>query len=263
MLEDPLTIALKDHEFSPHFHDSYALGLILDGKCIVNAGSQTCLANPGDLIIIHPWEIHTAAPEQPGSTLTYKVFYTSIDAMNRYLPNTQQQGTPLRLNGPVITDPALSVKMKSIFEKGTPSIDSGTTVEIQDFLAQLCTRHAIHGQTYLNPSAESSVVLRACQYVEDHLDEPITLTELATFAGVSRYHFCRVFGRITGLSPLYYVRQTRAFAAKDFILSGMALAEVAAATGFADQAHMTRSVKALVGMTPGRLAAQSTVPSLQ
>jgi AraC-like DNA-binding protein len=50
------------------------------------------------------------------------------------------------------------------------------------------------------------------------------------------------------------LKQVRVHRARDLILRGVALAETAAAVGFADQAHMSRAFRRTLGYTPGALA---------
>ncbi len=69
---------------------------------------------------------------------------------------------------------------------------------------------------------------------------------------MSPYHFCRQFGRLYGLTPHRYQQVMRLTKARGMIVGGASLAEAAAATGFADQSHLTRHFSARFGLTPGR-----------
>ncbi|MFC3737125.1 helix-turn-helix domain-containing protein [Paractinoplanes deccanensis] len=82
------------------------------------------------------------------------------------------------------------------------------------------------------------------------------LAELAAAAGCSPWHLSRSFHRVAGITIGTYRRRLRVRAALDEI-AGHAdadLAAVAVRHGFADQSHMTRSVRAETGRTPGSLA---------
>jgi AraC family transcriptional regulator len=96
---------------------------------------------------------------------------------------------------------------------------------------------------------------RAIAYIEDHPDRSVSLAELAGAAGVSRYHFARLFKRKIGLSPVRYVERSRIERAKALIVQAeLSLAAVAQAVGFADQSHFTRRFKFHEGRTPGQFA---------
>jgi len=99
------------------------------------------------------------------------------------------------------------------------------------------------------------VLGRLAAFVEDNLNRSIALSELAAVANVSKFHFCRLFKRSTGITPMTFVEQLRIDHARRLILgTALALAEIALLTGFADQSHFTRRFRRLVGVTPAVFA---------
>jgi AraC family transcriptional regulator len=91
-------------------------------------------------------------------------------------------------------------------------------------------------------------------HVEEQMGRhPLTLNELATVAGLSPFHFSRAFKAATGCPPHRYVVERRIERAKELIRKGgLGLAEIAQATGFADQAHFSSVFRRATGTTPGR-----------
>jgi AraC-like DNA-binding protein len=73
---------------------------------------------------------------------------------------------------------------------------------------------------------------------------------LATTSGHSRFTVYRSFRAAYGLSPSDYLRQCRLRSARAMLAAGRPAAEVAAATGFADQSHLTRWFGRYFGVTP-------------
>jgi AraC-like DNA-binding protein len=67
-------------------------------------------------------------------------------------------------------------------------------------------------------------------------------------------HLARSFTEAFGIAPHRYVVGRRLDAARDRILNGAALVDVAAETGFADQAHLTNAFRRFLGTTPGAYA---------
>ena len=90
-------------------------------------------------------------------------------------------------------------------------------------------------------------------YVKAHLDESISLNDLASTLALSRYHFARGFREAMGLTPHEFVLQQRVARAQ-LLLSRTRkpLHEIASMCGFADQSHMTRVFKKQLGTTPGK-----------
>jgi AraC family transcriptional regulator len=90
-------------------------------------------------------------------------------------------------------------------------------------------------------------------YIEANLASKIEIGVLANVLALSRSHFSRAFKHSFGLPPMEYVTVRRVERAKAMISSTTEpLAEVAVACGFADQPHLNRRFRDLIGMSPGR-----------
>ena len=91
-------------------------------------------------------------------------------------------------------------------------------------------------------------------YIDAHLCDTLTLDDLSAVAGCSRFHFARLFKASAGEPPLAYVNRQRGERAQNLILDHpeWTLAASALACGFADQSHLNRHFKRIVGVTPGQ-----------
>ncbi|MDP4027099.1 AraC family transcriptional regulator [Methylobacterium sp. NEAU 140] len=99
------------------------------------------------------------------------------------------------------------------------------------------------------PSAQCR---RLISFVEHNLDGAITLADLAGVVGLSVFHFTRMFRGAFGCPPHVYVMRQRVEGAKRRLARPeVPLKVVAAECGFADQSHMTRVFRNLLGVTPG------------
>jgi AraC family transcriptional regulator len=90
----------------------------------------------------------------------------------------------------------------------------------------------------------------ALQYIHAHLEQDISLDDIAASAHVSSSHLMRLFKEATGLPPHRYVIQERIRKAQRLLLSGCPVQEVAASLGFSDQSHFHRHFKRIHGVTP-------------
>lgn len=114
-----------------------------------------------------------------------------------------------------------------------------------EFLAQLMRR--LDGRQ----SPPPSWLERVHQQVED-LGGVVSVGALAAEAGVHRVHLARTFRDHFGLPVTEYARRLRLAVAQRLLLtSELSLAAVAARAGFADQSHLTRTLRAMIGVTPG------------
>lgn len=94
---------------------------------------------------------------------------------------------------------------------------------------------------------------RVVDYIDDHLSERITLTDLASVAGLSRMHFASQFRMATGLRPHEFLLRRRIRKAEELLFgSSMQIIQIALAVGFQSQAHFTTVFKRFVGYTPNQ-----------
>jgi transcriptional regulator GlxA family with amidase domain len=91
--------------------------------------------------------------------------------------------------------------------------------------------------------------------VQQQLSHKLSITDLAAVAGLSRFHFMRMFAQATGLTPMAYITQQRIVLAKQLLQTGTTPVVVALETGFFDQSHFARYFKKFVGTTPGNYQA--------
>lgn len=109
------------------------------------------------------------------------------------------------------------------------------------------------------PAAETSRGLSERQiklvldFIQSNLHKQISLTELATLARQSRFHFCRAFKESLGVSPVRHVRALRIEAAQNLLRRHeITIAEVAAAVGFRGATQFSRVFSAAMGMSPSK-----------
>jgi AraC family transcriptional regulator len=94
---------------------------------------------------------------------------------------------------------------------------------------------------------------RTLAHIEANLASKMEIDDLASVVALSKSHFSRAFKRSLGFSPMEYVIVRRVERAKAMIRGTREpLAEVALACGFADQAHLNRRFRDIVGISPGR-----------
>jgi AraC-like DNA-binding protein len=145
--------------------------------------------------------------------------------------------------GPVTVSPAADLAHRHLIARaatgaGAPDLTDLTT----DLIARL-----------LPPPTRRRPPSRAVEDVRLALntDPRSSLDELAELAGCSRWHLSRTFHEVTGVTINTYRLRLRARAVlAELGVSPAALAELAVRAGFADQAHLSRTLRRELGMTP-------------
>lgn len=99
-------------------------------------------------------------------------------------------------------------------------------------------------------------------FIEAHLDQPLSLQRLARVSDTSASHLKTLFKRSMGVSVHAYVVQRRAARARQLLLKGeLPSSQVALESGFAHQSHMARCLRRLLGVTPSELRARGVTSS--
>lgn len=110
------------------------------------------------------------------------------------------------------------------------------------------------GQSTAVPAKEmlkTAVVRQLVNHIESNLANKLSVKELAEMAELSRSHFTRAFQAAMGEPPQEFIIGRRLSRAREMLASDrLAIAEVAAATGFSSQAHLTTAFKKRLGVTP-------------
>ncbi|WP_245365655.1 AraC family transcriptional regulator [Rhizobium sp. N4311] len=97
-----------------------------------------------------------------------------------------------------------------------------------------------------------SVRRRTADYIDANLDQALTLDRLAREAGLSTFHFAKMFRVSFGMPPHRYVAARRIEQAASLLRDREnGLAAVASACGFGSQSHFSKAFKAATGVPPG------------
>lgn len=99
--------------------------------------------------------------------------------------------------------------------------------------------------------SEPPCVRKARNYILNHLSEPLALDEVSARAGVSPFHFCKVFKRATNLTFTDFVSRARVDQAKRLLLKPNArITEVAYDVGFQSLSQFNRSFRRITSVSP-------------
>ncbi|WP_374429097.1 MULTISPECIES: AraC family transcriptional regulator [Rhizobium] len=233
--------------FELHRHDTYALGVTMRGVQTFRYRGEQRYSLPGRVIILHPDELHDGgAATEDG--LVYRMLYLEPSVLFQCL-EAARVGLPF-VDDPVVEDNRLAGLLLAALGELDRELDE---LFVDDFVSRLTdglVQHARLPQRRLGSIAWGQVKT-ARDYIEAHVTRGVRSQELERITGLDRFALARHFRAAFATSPHRFLLMRRLQQAKAMIAAGEPIAEVAAATGFADQSHLTRHFKKAFGIAPG------------
>ncbi len=237
--------------YAPHVHEVFSVGACTEGREVISYRGELHYATPGSVVILEPDEPHTGGPAEPPS-FVYRAMYPAAELLSEM---TGGQVTP-RFREPVVADPLLAAELTrvhAVLSRG-PQLVEAEPLEAETrlswLLGELVRRHATQQPSGLQVR-RSRVAKVVMAQLADQLSCPPALAQIAAEAGLSRYQLVRSFRAEVGMPPYAWLAQHRVARARVLLEQGCRPAEAATLTGFADQAHLTRWFRRVVGVTPG------------
>ncbi len=240
------------HAYRPHSHRTWTIAVVQRGAARFEVDSTRQRADAGELFVLEPEAVHTGMAAVPEGW-AYQVLYVEPSVLHDWAEGDGP--APRAARWVVFRDPALRAALLRA-HAALALQEPGLGVE-ESVLAAIAglTPHlrgaSVSGPAHRREHGEHAAVRRARAYLQDRWDQPVSLAELAAVAGLSRFELIRRFRRQNGLTPHSFQRDLRIDRARALLGDGVPAAAVAAACGFADQPHLTRVFKRLVGVTPG------------
>jgi AraC-like DNA-binding protein len=237
------------HAYNLHRHETYAVGLTVWGAQSFHYRGDLRTSSAGQVMVIHPDEAHDGhAGVDQG--FAYRMLYIDPGAVSAALGTATTPFVP----DVVSDDPALASLLREAFADFPRPLEPIAADAVVGRVAELLSARCDAG---IRPT-RSPTAHRAVERVRDFLvaEAPriVASQELEQVSGFDRFALARHFRAAYGTSPHRFQVGRRLARAQAMIAGGIPLSEVAAATGFADQSHLTRHFSARFGVTPGRWA---------
>ena len=252
---DILEATYVTQSFSWHSHETFAFGVVERGGLTFRFRGTTETAPAGSVTLAMPGEAHTGhGADRTG--WRYRMFYVDAAALHEVARSVApgRSGTPPLVRG-VVDDPVLARAIGELHRR-TEAADA-TGLELQERLLAVLARFVrVHARWDASPAERpcTGPALRARTFLDDHPADNISLSELAAVAGCDPFRLIRAFRASFDVPPHAWQLQTRVRRAQDLLRSGRTAAYAAAEVGFADQSHLTKVFRRIVGMSPGAYA---------
>ncbi|GAA4241874.1 AraC family transcriptional regulator [Actinomadura meridiana] len=248
------------HAYHRHSHETYSFGVTEDGYQAFRCRGGAHTSATGMVIAFNPDDPHDGhAADDLG--FTYRIVHIGPELVSGVLADIAGGTAALPLfDSPVVTDPVLARNLRGLHAAllgGASALrrDELLTATVGAMSARAATR-GVRATSATGPL--TGTVERARRRLQESYLDDVGADALAEAAGCSRFALYRGFRRAYGMAPSDYQRQLRLRAARRMLARGGAIGDVAAATGFADQSHLTRWFVRCYGMTPGNYRSAAT-----
>ncbi|MEO3822911.1 AraC family transcriptional regulator [Actinomadura sp. B10D3] len=249
---DLLTARIGRRHYALHAHDEYAIGVTVDGTETMRYRGEKVYSGTGSIVVVEPGEAHTGGPAHPDG-FAYLCLYPGADLLGA-ATTAGVEATP-HFREPIIDDPRLGESLRlahRALRTGEDPLEGES--RLLGVLGALVRRHAT-SRPKPPPGHRRAEAARIAQVVaarlSDEMIAPPTLAEVAADLDLSRYQLLRAFRDAMGMPPYAWLAQHRVARARTLLDSGHRPADAATLAGFADQAHLTRWFRRVVGVTPG------------
>lgn len=236
-----------------HSHEQAHVTLFLAGACHETYLGKTRTLTPLSVTYFHPGESHSL--QVVGGPFRSFDIELSDDWVNRFLERPIAPTALLDAQNQSIAQ--LTARLYSEFkemDEVSPLAIEGLALEILAGLA----RSSASVRTKRTPRWLGQVI----ELIHDEFARSLTLTELASAAGVHPSHLAQVFREHYRCTPGEFIRRVRVERAiQQMADPGASLADIALAAGFSDQSHFSRVFKRATGMTPARFRQRNLDPN--
>lgn len=246
---------------SHHEHDYYEFYFFLEGDMSIVIEDKTYPLAPGDVILIPPNIKHH--PLIHSNDVPYRrfVFWISKEYCNTLLQQSPDYVFLMQhacvkkeyiFHNDVIAFNAIQSKVFCLIEEMNSDRfgrNAQISVCVNDLILHL--NRIVHEQMHMKQGLEEASLYQSLLfYIDQHLEENLTLDKLSLEFYVSKYHISHVFKNNMGIPIHQYITKKRLYACKDAIASNMTISEVYLMFGFGDYSSFFRAFKKEFGISP-------------
>jgi AraC-like DNA-binding protein len=251
--------------FESHWHEQFQILHFEQGESLIHCNCHPYEVRTGDLVIINNNEIHY------GETLCQHLIYYIVKVDLNFLLSSQVdfcqtkyinpllQGR-IRFQNHITHNDQLAEQIQQIVKEYNQQ-EIGFELAIKEHIYHIIVlllrqykQELFDNNGYDRQQKVMHQLRTVLEYIDQHYNENISLTQLANLANMSNQHFCRIFKSITGKRPVDYMNYQRINKAVTFLSeSNLNISEVAMAVGFADSNYFSRLFKKYQKTSPSAM----------
>lgn len=240
----------------PHWHQAVELLMIAKGKITCKFNHSTITAEPGDVFLINSHDVHETRCTR---NARYVCIHILPSAMCRYVPNFDQLNFSLKFDPDEPVKSAALEQMRAHMQEILRQKEEKENTKLEMY-ARLFALAALLVQHFSMPLAiEESKLQRSdmtrleplLEHTQLHHSENLTLDGAASYMGLNKEYFCRLFKKNMGVSYLTYLNQIRATAVcRELETSEDPIGRIGERHGFTNPKMLNQYFRELYGCTP-------------
>lgn len=235
--------------------DTYFITVGLIGPAYISyRGSRNVMHGPL-FSVYQAGEVLSSGPEE--AAWSFRGFRLTSEYIEQFATSFGSSPSTTYFPEAQINDKRLNIRLSTlVYDTCQSFLKPAATLERESRLLTLVSAVIHHCADDPPPERRLGREHRAVglikNFLHEHVEDDVTLTDLAALTDLSKDHLIRVFARDVGLTPHIYQTNLRVHKAKKLLAAGTSIAETALLTGFSDQSHLHHTFKKYVLVTPGQ-----------
>jgi len=235
------------------FHEEIEIKYFFEGESTLIIGSDVIIAEPGDITIANPYEIHATIGSENGK---YHLIDIDLDFVSNPDLRSLLVGGGIKFRNHIKNNKRLQEIILLVIEETKSkksyyrTVVNGLMTEFFSLMLRDETKDLSEEEKSMNTYIMELITPALCKIHVDY-GKKITIDELAELCNITKYHFCRIFRKAVGMTAMQYLLLYRLKIA-DIMLknSDRKIFEISSMCGFEDECYFSRCYKKTKGISP-------------
>lgn len=224
----------------PHRHMDMEMHMIFNGNGCMEAGGELFPVSENTFIISFPEDVHRLIVEKGCKFISqYTIFFRLSEHNPKFYSMLKEN---FRKGVQDSRGFAVFSEIERLWKSGDCLLMAAAEYHLNAFILEAFRETDV---IMINKYVEV-----AQNYMWRHAAEKISLDRLCRHVGLEKTYFCRLFKQVSGETPMQYFMRQKIELSKELLKAGERNSDIAAATGFADEFHFSRTFKKITGMSP-------------
>lgn len=243
-----------------HHHDFYECYLFISGDVTYLIEGKTYYLEPGDIILINSKELHQAIINSKEGTYERIVLWINMSFLKELSTgetNLSLCFESLNRKNVLRADFELQQNIRMLLNKlinleryngiGRELLYKAYITELMVYINNLSINENVRLSVDIK---KSNLIDGIIEFINNHIEEDITVDELSEYFYLSKFHLSREFKKHTGTTIHRYIVQKKLIEAKELILKEIPITNVYKQCGFGDYSNFFRAFRNEYGVTP-------------